>query len=53
MVSLVDWAGLQWAWPKMLNRVVLNYFQSKMLLRNCRYGKTERKRVRTNERLRD
>ena len=21
--------GLEWAWPKMLNRVALNYFQSK------------------------
>jgi hypothetical protein len=25
----VGWAGLEWAWPKTLNRVALNYFQSK------------------------
>jgi hypothetical protein len=43
MVSLVGWAGLQWAWPKTLNRVALNYFQSKMLLRNSSLRKNRAK----------
>jgi hypothetical protein len=43
MVSLVGWAELQWAWPKTLNRVALNYFHSKMLLRNSSLQKNRAK----------